>query len=207
MIATRRRQAEALKLREQGKPYSEIGRMLKIAAPTAFRHVLQAINDIVPVETARNTLTIELGRLDALLGKYYPLALDGDQGAAKLVLKIEHQRARLCGLYPQERGSGVAININNSDAPDDARKLGIQVKLIDFQAERPAEIVPKDLDLQPLRMIEPPAGPPPHNYSSTARNPATVPPSAPRNSVVSQEPFPSPAKDSALFSRQRSWMS
>src|SRR5262249_41293014 len=145
--------------------------------------------------------------------KYFPLALDGDQGAAKLVLKIEHQRARLCGLYPDASKGGVNVNINNGDTPD-ARRTGIQVTMIEYSAERPGALVPPALELDPLRTIEhqPLAidKPPAHLTSVTAPHPQSVPavpPSAPRSGVVSKEPFPSQATESALFSRHKSWMS
>jgi hypothetical protein len=217
MIATRRRQAEALKLRERGLPYAEIGRMLKVNAATAFRHVLQAINDIVPAEVATHTLSLELQRLDALLEKYFPAALDGDQGAAKLVLKIEHQRARLCGLYPDTgKGGGVNVNIGTNGGTPDARQLGIQVTMVEFKADRTGEVVPPDFQLaDPLKTIEhqPLAidKPPVHLHSSTAPHPQSVPavpPSPPRSGVVSKEPFPSQARESALFRNKSpgSWM-
>jgi len=55
----------------------------------------------IPKESAHQVLILETRRFDAMLAKFYPRALRGDKAAAELVLRIEHQRARLCGLYPQ----------------------------------------------------------------------------------------------------------
>jgi hypothetical protein len=55
----------------------------------------------IPRESAAQLLTLELQRYDALLETFMPKARRGDKQAAELVLNIEHERSRLCGLHPR----------------------------------------------------------------------------------------------------------
>jgi len=62
-----------------------------------------------------------------LLERFYPKALEGDEKAAELVLKISNQRAKLIGLYPQPGQPNLNVNIGGEV---DAREGGIQVRFV-----------------------------------------------------------------------------
>jgi hypothetical protein len=100
-IRLQQRRAQALQLRLAGKPYRAIAKELKCSPQTAFNYIVTAMENMIPRESAAQVLTLELQRFDALLETFMPKAKRGDKAAAELVLKIEHQRARLAGLYPQ----------------------------------------------------------------------------------------------------------
>ena len=62
-----------------------------------------------------------------MLERFYPKALEGDEKAAELVLKISNQRAKLIGLYPQPGQPNLNVNIGGEV---DAREGGIQVRFV-----------------------------------------------------------------------------
>jgi len=100
-IKLQKRRAQALELRERDHSYRAIAQELKCAPQTVLNYVVEAMRQTIPKESAHQVLILETRRFDAMLAKFYPRALRGDKAAAELVLRIEHQRARLCGLYPQ----------------------------------------------------------------------------------------------------------
>jgi DNA-binding CsgD family transcriptional regulator len=110
-IRLQKRRAQALELRERGHSYRTIAQELKCSPQTVLNYVAEAMRQAIPKESAHQVLILETRRFDAMLAKFYPRALRGDKAAAELVLKIEHQRARLCGLYPQ-RDAPLIFNAN-----------------------------------------------------------------------------------------------
>jgi DNA-binding CsgD family transcriptional regulator len=100
-IQLQQRRARALELRLAGKPFRAIAKELKCSPQTAFNYIATLMENTIPRESAAQLLTLELQRFDALLETFMPKARRGDKAAAELCLKIEHQRSRLCGLYPQ----------------------------------------------------------------------------------------------------------
>ncbi len=175
MIEVRKRHAQALDYRKQGLSYAVIGELLRVRATTAHDYVIKGMRGLVPRETAQQVFEMELTRLDALLEKYQPLALngEGDKGAAELCLKISNQRCRLAGLYPQP-GGGTTVNINNSNGAD-AETLGIKVKFVE-----PDPSLWKDA--------------PPDRYWLEGRAlPLPAPPARPRYGDAPEPPEPPPA--------------
>jgi DNA-binding CsgD family transcriptional regulator len=115
-IRLQKRRAQALELRERGRSYRAIAQELKCSPQTVLNYVVAAMRQTIPKESAQQVLVLEMRRFDSLLAKFYPQALKGDKAAAELVLKIEHQRARLCGLYPQPNMPLIFNNIGpNAD--------------------------------------------------------------------------------------------
>ena len=116
-------------------------------------------------------------------------------------------RAKYLGLHPSGGSGNVNVNINGGDTPD-ARRTGIQVTMVEFQAKREGEVVPPDFQLDPLRTIEhqPLAidKPPAHLTSDTAPNPAAVPTvPAPRPN----QPWDNAGTKLQLFTKPKHWMS
>src|SRR6516164_7083460 len=114
-IALRRRQSEALRLREQGYNYEQIAKYMKANPSTVYRWVMAAM-DRITAEPARRVLDLELRRLDALQSAIYPDASDGDLAAQAMYLRIADQRAKLLGLYPKE--PQVNFNLPAGDQPE-----------------------------------------------------------------------------------------
>lgn len=100
-IYRRRRIAEALAFREQGHLFPQIAKQMKISISTAHDYVIEALTNLVPLESAKAVLALELKRLDALLAGQWAAAIAGDTGATYAALQIVDRRARLLGLYPQ----------------------------------------------------------------------------------------------------------
>ena len=100
-IQLQHRRARALELRLAGKPFRAIAKELKCSPQTAFNYIVTIMEKTIPRESAAQLLTLELQRYDALLETFMPKARRGDKQAAELVLKIEHERSRLCGLHPR----------------------------------------------------------------------------------------------------------
>src|SRR5262249_26495725 len=97
--------------RLEGASYRSIATAMGVSPSLVHEYVCRALKEFVPPEDARQVLQQELQRFDALLEKYMPPALAGDEQAAELCLKISHQRSRLCGLYPDGKGGGVHVNV------------------------------------------------------------------------------------------------
>jgi hypothetical protein len=90
-----------------------------------LNYVVAAMRQTIPKESAQQVLILETRRFDAMLAKFYPQALRGDKAAAEIVLKIEHQRARLCGLYPQPNAP-LIFNANLNAESD----FGFELKFV-----------------------------------------------------------------------------
>ena len=125
-IGLQKRRAQALELREQGRSYRSIAQELQCSPQTVLNYVAAAIRQTIPKETAQQVLILEMRRFDAMLAKFYPQALKGDKAAAKLCLKISHQRSRICGLYPQPNMPLIAFNTG----PNAESDFGIEVKFV-----------------------------------------------------------------------------
>lgn len=94
------RRVEALKLRQAGASYREIGRTLGIDAMTAHSDVKAAVAELNEQqnELAIEVRRLELERLDRMQLALWKQAMDGNQGAHDRVLRIMERRAKLLGL-------------------------------------------------------------------------------------------------------------
>ena len=149
-IERHKRRAKALELRSTGASFQAISEELGISVPTAFRDVEKAVKDLIPPETASQVVIMDIARFDAMITKYYPLALDGDQKSAELVLKISHQRARLLGLYPADGQPSLHFHAHS----ENAEAAGIKVEFVKPDpAVLEANPIPTGWDPPPLRQI------------------------------------------------------
>jgi hypothetical protein len=107
--------------------------------------------EMIPVETAQQVLRLELQRLDELQSAVFSRAADGDIEAVDACLRIQNQRAKLLGLYPNDRyGSGQHVHLNvGGDAPD-AFSTGIQVTFIESRRD------PDELEAANGKVLGPP---------------------------------------------------
>ncbi|MCZ4557974.1 hypothetical protein O4215_20645 [Rhodococcus maanshanensis] len=97
-VERRERQAEALRLRTTGMTLAKIGEQLGGLAPsTIHAYIADALVEITrePAETLRD---LEVARLDAMLRGFYERAINGDEKAAEMVLKIMGRRDKYFAL-------------------------------------------------------------------------------------------------------------
>lgn len=99
-VAKEMKQSEALKMRRDGKSYDDIGEALDVHKVTAYRYIKAALAELdgEDRETAEEVRRLEALRLDQLTEKYLALALEGDEGAGAMVLKVMDRRAKMLGI-------------------------------------------------------------------------------------------------------------
>ena len=131
-IKLRERRSAVLNYRLQGHSCARIAKHFGCAPSTVHDDIVKAMHDMIPVETAQHVLRLELQRLDELESAVFANASAGDISAIDACLRIQNQRCRLLGLYPNERhGGGVHVNIGNNRIEPGAEQLGIQVTFIE----------------------------------------------------------------------------
>lgn len=97
-IGLAERRAKALELRKAGASYEQIADKLGYSnRGNAYRDVDREIKAIT-AEPAKQVLTLELERLDAMLMGLWSGARSGNQGAVDRVVRIMDRRARYLGL-------------------------------------------------------------------------------------------------------------
>ena len=115
-IAKRERQSQAVQLRANGATLQEIADDLGFANRAAAYKAIQS-------DLSRHNSTYKddseivremiIYRIDELVKTYHPLALDGDQNAANLVMRLDKQRSDLLGLdAPKTIEAKLQIDIN-----------------------------------------------------------------------------------------------
>lgn len=92
------RRAEALKLRLAGATYEQIAKRLDYSHRGKAHDDVMAALRAVTAEPAKELLTLELQRLDAMLIGLWRQAAQGQPAAVDRVLKIMERRAKYLGL-------------------------------------------------------------------------------------------------------------
>ena len=111
------RRKKVVALRRQGASISEIARTLDISAATASSDLTAALEAVGRTFDARETMTLELERLDRMMLGVYQDAVNGDDKKIATVLKIMERRARYLGLDAQpERDVNAPVTINVNPA-------------------------------------------------------------------------------------------
>jgi hypothetical protein len=128
-IKQRQRQAQALDYRLQGHAYHAIAKHMNCDPSTVHDLVCKALANMVPREKAEEVLRIELTRLDALEAGLFSSAANGDIAAVDACLRIQHQRCRLMGLFPDQKHGGVNVNIGTGSSLS-AEDTGIEVHFV-----------------------------------------------------------------------------
>ena len=192
-IALRRRQSEALRLREQGYNYEQIAKHMKTNPSTVYRWVMAAM-DRITAEPARRVLDLELRRLDTLQSAIYADAIDGDLSAQAMYLRIADQRAKLLGLYPKEP----TVNLN---VPASEPLEGLRIEFVmPGRKEEPLPIDHPYANEKPdlsRPALEPPR---PRDVTPTGAIYEHRTPSSPSYESQTGEPRPS------IFDAPKSWM-
>jgi hypothetical protein len=160
-LRLQQRRAKALDYRLQGRSYKAIGQTMKIHPSTAQDYVIRAMRDFVPKEKAEQVLEMELQRLDQMQSAVYQHAAAGDIAAIEICLKIQNQRARLLGLYP-DKPSPVTVSFGGR-VPN-AEDEGIRVEFVRPSHNwdddpRPIDVTPKPAPQLPRPDDEPTTDP------------------------------------------------
>ena len=139
-IATLKRQAEALRLRESGMDLHGIAEELGYADPSgAYRAIQTALHTILPEQTRDEYRCLEVARIDELQGAFWERAMQGDAKAAGVVLRCVAARSRLLGLeLPNEVETrvrhGEPVHLEFEDVLDE-ESLAAAYKLRDRMSE------------------------------------------------------------------------
>jgi hypothetical protein len=128
-IKQRQRQATALDYRLQGHAYHAIAKHMNCDPSTVHDLVVKALANMVPREKAEAVLHLELTRLDAMEAAVFRNAAEGDIPSIDACLRIQHQRCRLTGLFPDQRHGGVHVNIGGS-VSENAEDTGIELHFV-----------------------------------------------------------------------------
>jgi hypothetical protein len=107
-IAQRKKEAQALQLREHGYSHAQIGEHMKLSPSRVCRMIFSAMDKLIPVESAERVRTLELRRLDAIQSEIWEDVTNGNLGAIHTYLRLSDQRSRLMGLYPKD---GVTVKV------------------------------------------------------------------------------------------------
>lgn len=91
------RRLKALTLRLSGATYGAIAQVLKVQVSTVKRDVAEAFKDISP-DDAKTMRMIHHARLEQLLFKQWPAAMQGEIGATNTAMGIMDRIDRLYGL-------------------------------------------------------------------------------------------------------------
>jgi len=130
---------EAMQLRLGGLDYQTIADRLGFADKSgAYRAVTRALAE-VKRETARESVRLELARLDALLAAVWPLAMMGDLRAMDRVVKIMEWRAKYLGFF----GAGAEVLPFDMEAYQDRLNKATKPELVEEMARLTAETARK----------------------------------------------------------------
>ena len=97
-LTATQKQAEALRLRTQGKPLAEIARILGYRGESGAHRAIRTGLQKTLQEPADELRTMEAERLDRMLEGLWDKAVSGDTWSVDRVLGIMDRRAKLLGL-------------------------------------------------------------------------------------------------------------
>ncbi len=98
----RQRAQQALTMRKAGGSWVAIADVLNYADESGPRRAVSRLLDRVDAELAAEYRALELSRLDDLWRAWWPAALQRDEKAANIVLRVHQARAKLLGLAVPE---------------------------------------------------------------------------------------------------------
>ena len=98
------RQVQALEMRKLGQSFTSIAKELNFHdASGARKAVYRALKKVTQVP-AEGLIRIQMERLEMLLSKHMPSAINGDLKATEIVMKIIYQECKMVGIeQPQTR--------------------------------------------------------------------------------------------------------
>lgn len=153
-LAAHDKRMRALELRREGATYDVIAKAVGYAnRGIAHRAVTEAL-ELIEHDSAEETLTLELNRLDAMIAALWPKVRKGDDRAVHAVLRCMERRAKLLGL--DDFDARMATVAERRIALEEAQALVIvsllhrvvdQLDLTAEQRELADVVVPRELRL------------------------------------------------------------
>lgn len=86
--------SEAVDYKLQGHGYAQIAEQMNISEAQAAELVHKGLSLIIQ-DPGRESLLLDLARLDQMLTAVYPHAVEGDREAIRTVLVLRHERERI----------------------------------------------------------------------------------------------------------------
>lgn len=134
VLAIDERRQKVIALRRRGASIADIARTLDVSEGTVSNDLTKTLNAVRDTFDARETLALELQRLDRMQLAVYEDAIKGDDKKVQTVLKIMERRAKYLALDAEperDTTSPVTINVNPALFPP-----AVQQRLA-AQAEEP----------------------------------------------------------------------
>jgi hypothetical protein len=144
-IKKARRGILALKLREAGLSYTQIGERMNVSVPRAWKLVSQEFDRLLErrTEKASAVTRLELQRLDTLHKAIWKKAKGGDLNSIDRLLKIAERRAALLGLDIKRHEVKV----------EQSYEINVSARIDEYTAE-----LDRQLGARPLALPGDPAG-------------------------------------------------
>lgn len=161
------KQAQALKLRLEGRSLAEIAEAVGYANASGAWHAIQAGLSTTLSEPSQELRELELARLDVMWRHTLPKIKKGVASAVLAGIHIVQQRARLLGLYAPK---GILLRIENPEGMSDE-------ELIDYCLRTNTPLLPGLVELQ--RAMQAAAAAAPRLTAGPAAPPAVPTPPAP----------------------------
>jgi hypothetical protein len=150
-IALQHRRNEALNYRRQGYSFAAIASQMKAPISTVHGWVVEGLYAILR-ENAQQVLKMTLEQIEEMLASIYASAAEGDLPAQQAALNLLRERARLLGLYPDERKQAVGVNLT-SDKPQTT--IAVEFVMPTPRPEDDEPPPPRFLPAPPLRDVSP----------------------------------------------------
>ncbi|MFE2751580.1 hypothetical protein ACFXGA_06205 [Actinosynnema sp. NPDC059335] len=117
-VAAALRAVEVLKLRAQGLTLDEVAERTGYAHRGSVSKVIRAALQRVGREEARDLFDLDMHRLDLMMQTYLPRALDGDEKAAAIVLKIIDEHRQVLGWGQEDVVRGLLAPPSDDESTD-----------------------------------------------------------------------------------------
>ena len=141
----------------------------------------------IPRENAQQVLKMTLEQIEEMLASIYASAAEGDLPAQQTALNLLRERAKLLGLYPDDRKEGFAVRVDASDKP----QTTIHLEFVQPSPDRWRD------DNEPARLL-----PPPRDVTPAPRRDYSPPDPGPMIDVAPNKPASVPL----VRSKRSSWM-
>jgi hypothetical protein len=128
-LAERKREAQAVQLRLQGRSYHQIAEAMSVDYETAIRLVNTPLRESFKADEDKldELRQLEVARLDKLWETWFPRASDDERpnmAAANFCLKIAKRRAELVGL---DRETKINVNLNQVNVSHDQLRQVVEM--------------------------------------------------------------------------------
>lgn len=144
-LRTLQRREHALRARQQGRTFAQIGDELGISAQAAHRLVLRALQAWARQVDAETDalLALELSRLDALHQKLWAAFFEeGRLGVATHLLRIMDRRVRLLGIAPVQRDPDLGDSLDLPELHSNLTAEQAAQQLLSFLEARSGPLAP-----------------------------------------------------------------